>query len=79
MSQSTLSKILQGTTAISLINAVQICRVLKEDIADMLSMDEYDVMYESSMEADLPSQLVYRGDHPVFRAYLGNRDTHSQF
>lgn len=73
ISQSTLSKILQGTTAISLINAVQICRVLKEDIADMLSVDERDVIREGSgsMELDSPSQLIYRGDHPVFRAYLG--------
>lgn len=71
ISQSTLSKILQGNTSISLINAVQICKVLKEDIADMLSMDERNVMYESNINTDASSQLIYRGDNPVFRAYLG--------
>ena len=71
MSQSTLSKILQGTTSISLVNAVQICRVLNEDIGDMLSMDDHDMVYDGSIEPDAPSHLVYRGDHPAFRAYLG--------
>ncbi len=33
-------------------------------------MDEYDMVYEGSMELDALSDLVYCGDHSVLRVYL---------
>lgn len=71
ISQATLSKILQGSRTISLINAVQICKVLNEDIADVLAMDETTIIDKNDVSKDIPSQLIYRADNPVFRAYLG--------
>lgn len=74
ISQSTLSKVLRSSASISLINVVQICKALKVDVSDILSLDEN---ITTKIENDIAkkttsySPLIYRADSPAFRGYLG--------
>ena len=68
ISQGTLSRILQGTTSISLPNLLQICKALNEDITAVLSDDAPRYRREIT---DTVSSLIYRGDNRAFHGYFG--------
>lgn len=68
ISQATLSKMLHGTTSISLPNVIQICKVLDENVNTILSMDEAP---DADLSFDSSSQLITRADHRAFQGYKG--------
>lgn len=73
ISQSTLSKVLQGSVTLSLVNAVQLCKALHVNLAGTLSLEE-DVIFDNpAITNDTPHRLIYRPstENSVFRAYLG--------
>lgn len=73
ISQASISKILNASSGISLINITQICQALNLNLNEVLSIDPDDTITIPKPQSNMQehSNFIRRADAPEFQPYLG--------